>query len=61
MDHPELEKAARIEADAEARAVGAEPRVKVWLKANRDEAIAIFCIALAVGLIVGAIIGRVLR
>jgi hypothetical protein len=55
MDLPELDKAQKIEADAQATAVAAKSRWKAWFTTNHDEAVSIACVAAAVGLIVGAI------
>jgi hypothetical protein len=55
----DLEQQAKAAADAELAKETA--KAKSWFAANRDEAIALACTALAMGLLIGVLLGYVLR
>jgi hypothetical protein len=59
MGLSDLEK--KAEAAAKAELDKQTSKAKLWFAANREEAIVLVCIALAVGLLIGTLLGYVIR
>jgi hypothetical protein len=59
MGLSDLEKQA--EAAAKAELDKQTSKAKIWFAANREEAIVLVCISLAVGLLIGTLLGYVIR
>jgi hypothetical protein len=59
MGLSDLEKQA--EADAKAELDKQTSKAKIWFAANREEAIVLVCTSLAVGLMLGMLIGYIMR
>jgi hypothetical protein len=51
----DIEKQAQASLDAETA------KAKTWFAANREEAIVLVCISLAVGLLLGMLVGYIMR